>query len=396
MFRPLLLSFALVATAGPALAQDLSVRLGDRITFEPYVLLQLDEAGFWQGERGGQAAGFNARRLRLGGRLEVADQVELGFIWDFGHGPGEVQRLFEAKASYIGLRPFRITAGAFKTNFSLESMQSAGEYLFLERASIVTVTRNLAAGIARTGVEIASEGERYNLSFALTGGQAGPGRDGNQRALVYRFAGLPLRTDDLTLHLGLSGQWIFRTARDGTAPRALALSDSTELQVDDVSPSLSTPDILAKRAGVVGAEAGLALQRLWLQGEYYRILVDRQPTDNGRLDFDGWYAQAAYTVLGTPRRWQKSGGTWGAPKPTEPLNFASNNFGAVEIGARYSTVNLNDREVSGGRQQVVSLGLNWWPVEAVRLTLMYEHAHITGGNAPRRLDAVGGRVQLQF
>ena len=124
--------------------------------------------------------------------------------------------------------------------------------------------------------------------------------------------------------------------------------------------------------------------------------MDRQLTGSGRLEFDGWYAQAAYTVLGTPRRWERSSGAWGAPKPAEPLSFASSNFGAVEIGARYSTVNLNNRDVRGGRQQVVSLGLNWWPVEAVRLTLMYERAHITGGDAPRSLDAVAGRVQVQF
>src|SRR5215211_2199997 len=117
MLKRLLMSCVLALLGAPVRAQDNSVRPGNALTFKPYVLGQLDEAGFSQSRPGGQAAGFNARRLRLGGRLDVADQVEFGFVWDFGHNPGDVQRLFEAQASYIGLKPFRVTAGVFKTNF---------------------------------------------------------------------------------------------------------------------------------------------------------------------------------------------------------------------------------------------------------------------------------------
>ena len=385
------------SAVAPVRAQGNAVRLGDGLSFDPYVLLQLDEAGFRQSAPGGQAAGLNARRLRLGGRLDVADQVEFGFIWDFGHTPGAEPALFEAQASYIGLKPFRITAGVFKTNFGLESMQGAGDTLFLERASIATVTRNLAAGIRREGVQIQADGDRYNASVAITAGQAGPGRDGNQRAAVARAAGLPVRTDDLTVHVGVSAEWLFRPARAYGNPSSVSLSDRTELQVDDAPSSLSTPDINAGSAAAFGPELGAAWRRLWVQGEYYRLLVDRRGAEGGgTLAFEGWYAQAAWTVLGEPRRWNHSTGAWGAPKPAGPFNMSAGEFGAVEVGARFSTVDLNSLDVAGGRQSVVSAVANWWPVAPVRLSLLYEHATIAGGPSPRTLDAVGGRVQVQF
>ena len=366
------------------------MRLGEGLEFKPYVLLQLDEAGFAQSRSGGQAAGLNARRQRLGGRLEVADQVRLGAIWDFGHLPGGVGSLFEAQASYIGLKPFTVTAGVFKTDFSLESMQSAGAYLFMERASIVTIVRNLAAGIRREGLQVQANGERYNAALAVTAGQAGPGRDGNQRAVVGRVSGLPVKSGDLVVHAGLSGEWVVRPASDKGRSSAISLSDGTELSVDDVSPALSTGRIAARSGGAVGPELGLGWRRLWLQGEYYAILVNRGETEGGGAPrFDGWYAQAAYTLVGKPRAWDGTIGAWGAPKPDGWP-------GAVEIGARFSTANLNNGDVRGGRQRVVSAGVNWWPMEPLRFTLMYEHATVTGGTSPRTVDAVGGRAQIQF
>lgn len=385
--------------AAPACA-EVTIRLHDGlegVAFTPYALEQLDVGSFSQSRPGGQAAGFNPRRLRWGGRLNLYDQVQLGFIWDFGHQPGSVQRLFEAQASYIGLKPFRFTAGVFKTNFGLESVQGAGNTLFLERASIATITRNLAAGIQRVGVQAQADGPRYNASVALTGGRAGPGDDGNQRAVVGRAAGLPIRTDETTLHLGVSGEWVFRPANERGKPRALGFSDREELQIDDAASSLSTRSIPAGSGGAFGPELALAWRQLWLQGEYYQILVNRQDrAGGGTLSFNGYYAQAAYTVLGKPRTWQPSTGAFTAPKPAEGFNPAAGQFGALEVGVRYSAVDLNDKDLSGGRQQVYSAVVNWWPVEPLRFSLTYEHANITGGPSPRFLNAVAGRAQLQF
>ena len=395
-----LLGSSLLATAlavtGAAAQGTTTVRLGDSLTFKPYFLGQLDEAGFAQSRSSGQAAGFNLRRLRVGGRLEIADQVELGVIWDFGRTPGNIPTLWEAQASYVGLKPFRFTVGVFKINFGLESSQGAGDTLFLERNSISTVTRNLAAGIRREGIQAQADGERWNVAVAGTAGQAGPPDDGGQRAVVARAVGLPVKTDDLTLHLGLSGEWVFQPRR-GANLREVSFSDREQLQIDNAAPSLSTGAIRAGSAGALGPEIGLTWRRLWLQGEYYSLVANRSDTaGGGTLRFDGWYAQAAYAVLGNPRAWNSKTGAWGAPTPAERFDPRAGQFGAVELGAGYSTTDLRSRNVDGGVQRIVSAVVNWWPVAPVRLSVLYENANIEGGRAPRRTNAVAARAQLAF
>lgn len=385
-----------LAVAGAAAQGTTTVRLGDSLAFKPYFLGQVDEAGFAQSRSGSQAAGFNLRRFRVGGRLEVTDQVELGLIWDFGRTPGNQPTLWEAQASYVGLKPFRFTAGVFKIDFGLESTQSAGDTLFLERNSISTVTRNLAAGIRREGIQVQADGERWNVAIAGTAGQAGPPDDGGQRAIVARAAGLPVKTGDLAVHLGVSGEWVFDPRRGGNL-REVSFSDREQLQIDNAAPSLSTGAIRARSAGAVGPEFGLTWRRLWLQAEYYGLIANRSASaGGGTLHFDGWYAQAAYTVLGTPRQWNSKVGAWGAPTPAEGFNPRAGQFGAVELGAGYSTADLRSGNVDGGVQRVASAVVNWWPVKPVRLSLLYENASIENGRSPRHVNAVAARAQLTF
>ena len=393
----LLIVWLISMSSYPAWAEDYSVRLGDGVTLKPYGLYQIDEAGFSQDRPDGQAAGFNPRRLRAGATMSVSDQFEAGFIWDFGATPGNKQRLFEAQVTYTGLKPFAFTVGVFKPSFGLESMQGAGDTLFLERADISTLTRGIAAGIEREAVQLRAQGERYHIATSLTAGQAGSGRDGDQRAIVARAVGLPIRTESITLHLGASGEYAFRSARDAGALPSYAFSAQQELRIDDVPAPINTRSVQARSVASVGPEVGFAAGRLWVQGEWYSILLDRRKeTGGGTLNFNGWYAQAAYALTGKPREWKPSTGAWGAPKPDEPFNFAAGHLGAIEIGARYSTVNLNSKDVQGGRERVWSAVLNWRPIDLLRFALQYEHASIDGGRDPRRVQAIAARAQVQF
>jgi phosphate-selective porin len=68
----------------------------------------------------------------------------------------------------------------------------------------------------------------------------------------------------------------------------------------------------------------------------------------------------------------------------------------LELGARFSTVDLNSDDIGGGRQRVWAAVANWYPADPLRFTLQYEHADIAGGPSPRSFDAVAARAQLQF
>lgn len=388
----------LLSSASAALAADApSVRVGS-IDLKPYVLLQLDEGStFDQDRAGGQAAGFNPRRARIGARADVAQEWQFGFIWDFGGTPGSHSRLYEAQVAYTGLKPFTVSAGVFKPSFTLEYAQSAADLLFLERASIVNIVGGLVGGGGRVVLgQAGASGDRWFVTTLVTSGTVGPGAQSDQRAFLGRAAGLIVKTDALALHLGFSGAWVFQPPRAGDHGPALSFSDQPELQIDNAAASLSTGAIAAHGAEMGGVETGLAWGRLWMQGEWYGIGVDRRTSDGGGLFFSGWYAQASYTLLGKPRQWRSDDAAWEAPTPGRGFDPAHGAWGALEVGARFSTADLSSGNLRGGRQRVWMTGVSWYPLDLLRFTLQYEHADITGGSAPRSLNAVAARGQLGF
>ena len=383
--------------AHPAAAEAPTVRLGP-VAVKPYVLQQLDQGGtFGQDRPGGQAAGLNLRRSRLGAEADVAGGWQFGVIWDFGGSPGGHSRLYEAKAAYTAFAPFAVAAGVFKPAFTLEYAQSSADILFLERASVIDIVGGLVAGSGRVVFgQAGASGDRWFASALLTGGTTGPGAQSDQRAVLARAAGLAIKDGDTALHLGVSGAWLFQPPRGPGGRGGLSLSDQPELRIDDVRAPLSTGTLVASGAKIGGIEVGLGLGRLWMQGEWYGIGVDRQARDGGGLFFSGWYAQAAYTLLGAPRQYKPKTATWGLPKPAESFNPAKGAWGAVEVGARFSAADLNDGNVRGGRQRVWTGGISWYPVEPPRFVLQYQRAHVEGGPSPRQLNAVALRGQLQF
>ena len=372
-----------------------TVRLGDGIEFKPYYLTDLQFAGFAESAPGGQAAGLDLRRQQQGGELYVGGQVNLGFVWDFGGSPGSRARLLEAQASYIGLKPVTATVGVFKPQFSIESMENGADIFLIERASIVNVTRNLAASSGREAVQVMGSGPRWLAGAALTAGLTGVSRDSGQRAVVGRVLGLPVRTGDLTLEVGASGQYVWRPANTTGAGSSVNLSNTVELAVDAVPPSVSTGTLLARNAAVAGAEASASWRNLLVQGEYYGVNVARA-AGAPDLRFSGWYVQAAYTVLGAPRRWSGGDGVWMPTASRGGFSPRDGRWGTVEAVLRYSTVNLDAADVRGGRQDTWTVGASYWPVLPLRLMAEFLHAEVAGGPSPRTVNAVAGRLVIQF
>jgi phosphate-selective porin OprO/OprP len=85
-------------------------------------------------------------------------------------------------------------------------------------------------------------------------------------------------------------------------------------------------------------------------------------------------------------------------------------WGAWEIAARYSVVDLNDRlgfadGVAGGKQEVFTAGLNWYVNRNVRFMLNYLHGTVDrssvvvgalNNNNGSTFDALAMRTQVAF
>lgn len=107
----------------------------------------------------------------------------------------------------------------------------------------------------------------------------------------------------------------------------------------------------------LGAEAAAIYGLFSLQGEYMRADVARNNLpDPG---FDGWYVQGSWILTGEPRIYDFRFGTIKNPKPKSIVG--SGGIGAWEFAFRYSGLDLNSKGVNGGKEDNITVGLNWYP-----------------------------------
>ena len=131
-----------------------------------------------------------------------------------------------------------------------------------------------------------------------------------------------------------------------------------------------------------------------LEGEYTSVFVHRiqDALSLGNLRFDGWNVQTRYLLTGESHQYDVRDGNFGAVKP-------NSSYGAVEVAARYDFLDLNDKDVRGGSEHDITLGLNWFINQQVRLSANYLHQVIRPanyGSVKRNLDTIGLRCQIRF
>jgi phosphate-selective porin OprO/OprP len=139
----------------------------------------------------------------------------------------------------------------------------------------------------------------------------------------------------------------------------------------------------------VGLEAAAQWKNFQVQGEYFDINVERRIPNSAAGDpqFEGWYVQGSWTITGEPRRYAMASATFDSPRPAKNFSLRDGGWGAWELGARYSLLDLNHNRgvpggpltpgaIRGGEQEIVTLGLNWYPNQAVRLSASFQDVGI--------------------
>lgn len=335
--------------------------------------------------------GANFRRARIGVEGKAWGVWNYNFLYDFGgSGVEEAGKISAAWVEYAGLAPFRVRIGAFSPPSGLEETAPTNGALFPERASPSETVRSIASGDGRTAAAIFANGERWNASLALSGNLIGNQTFDEQAALVGRVAFVPWKTLDSLVHVGADFVYVISPAASGpniggAAATPIRLRDRPELRVD-ITRLIDTGNLDADGARVLGLELAGQHKQFTLQGEYYDIRVDRK----GVLAdprFHGWYVQGAWTLTGEPRRYGIATATFDAPKVAKPFDLKARQWGAWELAARYSDMDLNYAEgaagsaqgpsaVRGGAQKILTLGLNWYPNANVRFLFDYQRVEV--------------------
>lgn len=351
-------------------------------------VMQLDTAQYFQdGDLGASVvgrdlnSGTNFRRGRLGVEGKLFGDFNYNVLLDFGGSGTDGQTtLHELWIEYAGFKPAKIRVGAFAPSIGLEDAASTNGSLFPERPSAAEVARGLAGADKRIAAQLLANGDHWLAAAAVTGAKAADGATfDEQLGYTFRVAGTPLYGFDWRVHVGANASIVAQPAQ-GTAggPYNLTLEDRPELRVDGTR-LVSTGALDAEGVRHWGLEFAAQKKNWLIQGEYFDIAVDRRLPIAGVSDprFTGWYVEGGWVITGEQRKYNTGTAAFDAPPVDKPFKPRDGQWGAWELAARYSVLDLNDNEhavlvadrVRGGEQTIWTAGVNWFVNPAVRFSL---------------------------
>ena len=368
------------------------------------------------------SSGDNFRRVQLGIQGTLFGDWSYNFNYDFaGAGgtetPGHIQSVY---VQYDGLKPFGVRIGAFPPSAGLEDNTGSPDTIFLERNSPSDAARNIAGGDGRDAVSLFYAGDRLYGALSYTGDKIqDSGVFDEQQGLLGRLSYLLYSSDDLKAVASANGTYVFKvadTTAGANATGAFSLSDPPELTVDNTGTKLvSTGTLNARTVGEWGFEGAVQWRNFYTQAGYFGFDVDQRAALPS-YSFNGWYAQATWVLTGESRNYNTSSAAFSNPRPRIPFSLSGGGWGAWELAARYSDLDLNDNAgvlgqnlpaggLRGGDQRIITAGLNWYPNNALKFELQFQNVEISrigtlqsvpNSEIGQAYDTIALRTQIQF
>jgi len=297
------------------------------------------------------------RRARLGVNGKLAKDFYYKFENDFSvdnidHG------ITDAYVGYNLRKGLSLKLGQFKEPFSFETLTSSRFAIFMERG----ITTAFVPG-RRVGAMVRANGQ-VNEQFwtaaigAFDGGIGVSRRADDTRDITARTSFAPIAKPGHVLHAGIAAS--YRTPDNPT--NSISYSEQPETRFsggDAVDSGAITDTDHAMQWGLEGVG-------IWgpfsLQGEAMLANVARNA---GLPDaqFHAYYLQASYYLTGESRTYVTERGTFNRVAPRDAV--ADGGWGAWQVAARYSAIDLTDGAITGGEAQDVTLGLNWTPHQQI-------------------------------
>ncbi|MDZ4380972.1 MAG: porin [Parvibaculum sp.] len=348
---------------------------------------------------GGLRGNANFRRLRLGASGTFAKDFAYNIEFNFGDSGTESNaRIYEALLTYKGIEGVNLVIGATKPKMTLDDSTSSNDITFIERATAVNLALTPAAGEARmtTGGTFNTDNFFGAAYYTMGTATAGGGLDDNDTSnVVGRVAYATSPKEGLNVHIGASGSHSFNVPSD-----TIRFRDRPELRVDPLryidTGNIGGVDTIT----VYGPELAFNYGPFRAQGEYYRYDIDG--IAGGNVNLDAWYLQASWILTGESYSYDIKKAAYKGVKAANPFGFGNGGPGAWEIAARYSQADLNDAGagITGGEQDIITVGLNWYVNNNLRFMLNYLNVDVEdrGGVANPNFghDAVALRTQFTF
>ena len=358
------------------------------VTLKVGLVLLADYTAFNQdsaslGQVGRQQDQWEARAARLMFRGTIGTDYKVGYLVageykGFESEPQELWQLTDVSLTFpIGGPANKLTVGKTKETFAYEMVGDAANLPQQERVlTPFFVSRNI--GLKMNHVFGADQ--RMTLAYGIFNDWwvADNSAANNGTDLSARFTGLVWDQPDgkRFLHLGVSGRYA------GADNHTLRYKGRPESNVAD--DYVDTGNLTADHAWHLGLEA------LWNEGpfsvlaEYNRAWVSSAASGNPQ--FYGYYITGSWILTGETRPYDR---TVGYARRVMPAG----RWGAPELVARFSNVDLDDGTVQGGKFNKTYLGINWWATRRWKFGFGWGHTWLDRFGTTGVTDSFQTRIQ---
>jgi phosphate-selective porin OprO/OprP len=278
-----------------------------------------------------------------------------------------------------------LSVGKQKEPISMERIMGLVYEPFQERsaaADALLPARN-------TGLVLSGTAFGQRMSWAggyfndwLDGGDA---FDESANQLVGRLTWLAASSADESNLLHLGGGIRYSDAKEGAA-------FATEPEFNQGPAYVDTGPFDAENTLTWNFEASWRRGPFWLAGEYSRVDVDAPVL--GDPSFDGYNVTASWALTGEMRGYQRKNGTL-TPLPVA-RSVDNSGPGAWEIAARWSVLDANSGDISGGKSDIFSLGLNWWLTPVFGVSANYRWITLVRDGLSGESDGFNTRIVLML
>ncbi|MEJ0090843.1 MAG: porin [Limisphaerales bacterium] len=350
-------------------------------------LVQVDSRTYFNDDPIKSNDGFLLRRARPIFQGTLYRDFDFNFTPDFG---GSSVQIFDAYGNYRYEPWLQVRTGKFKTPEGLEQLQADVNTSFNERSLVTDLVPNRDVGLQFWG-DI--EGGVLSYAAGIFNGvgdaQNSSNSDNNNEVeFVARLFTQPFKNTDIPFLQGL-GFGVAGTSENGTSgTRDLPSTTGGTL------PGYATEgqqQFFAYNATTVanGEHWRLSPQAYYyygplsLLGEY---AISDQGVKNLTTGAQAYLHNTAWQVTGG---WVLTGenASFNGVTPLHPFNLNNGDWGAFQVVARYSELNIDDDAFNGyansatsaSAAQAWSVGMNWFLNKDVRLNASFTHTTFTGG-----------------
>ena len=283
-----------------------------------------------------------------------------------------------------------VTVGKQKEGLGMEMLENGRDLPFMERSTMSTAfafVDSHVVGIRFSGTAAAG---RMTWSAGWFNNWLDDGLSFDESGNIFggRVTGLVIEEDGgrRLLHVGASAA--YRQAK-GQNFRLKSVPE-----VYEAPNFVDTGSFPASSGSSVGGELALVEGPVTVSGEYSSTSIDSPQMGDPR--FSGYYAMASWALTGEARPYDQTLGVFGMISPAAPFSFKHGGCGAWELAARYSSVDLSNAGVQGGKFDRLSGALSWYPTSQVRFEFNYGYGRLDRSGLEGRSNFYQLRLQLQL